>query len=593
MKIKVIAICCAILLSGSYDAQAQGFLGKLKKIGKKIEEKVKDDVVEKATGTVNSAADNTVNSVTKGKVSTSPVKMKSKSTSKQSARDKRLNDQVTAIMGPDGNRNMEDEEPTTRILEQHTALLAPYGYDVDAKYGRLSQKPQVPPAKAADQVDWVGKQPQMELDNASLVAEYKKLKEAEAGGKIDFSFSPAWHYLENIEGILLDRINAIEGVYKGIQEARSEYKMKVGDETYNWVINGIHDRLVRTLDSGGYKQAVRSSLEPLFTMKDFFRSYEDTKKYYEEHGGLKDAHKVKWTVWDPKPNKTQVKTSTGQTATVVNSGKTGSTIDINGVRYIIHVKQRQAIVKQSFKTAVEGKDIVIPDKVEHDGVMYPVKVIGASAFEGAGIRSIKIPSSVEKIGLKAFRGNNMTEVIIPASVKIVEGSAFNQCQNLTKVVFQAQSMEEIHGCFSWCTKLQSVTFPSSLTKDMSYDMLRGCTSLTNVVLPKNLRTIPATMFTGCKNLKTINIPTTVTKIGNRAFDGCGVTSLYLPNLKDIEEGAFSGCKSLKSLSVSKSFVEKLKENNYWLFVTNFEDNVNFQLKVNGNTLSLPSSIKVL
>ncbi len=124
-------------------------------------------------------------------------------------------------------------------------------------------------------------------------------------------------------------------------------------------------------------------------------------------------------------------------------------------------------------------------------------------------------------------------------------------------------------------------------------MFRDCTSLTSVVLPKNLRTIPDNMFDGCKSLRTINLPTTITKVGKYAFNGCQITSLYLPNLNEIEEGTFSGCKSLKSLTINKTLVEKLKADNYWLYVTNFDqDNVNFQLKVNGNNISLPSSIKV-
>lgn len=592
MKIKVIALCGAILLSGSYDAQAQGFLGKLKGIGKKIEKKVKDEVVNTATETVNKTADKTVNSVTNGKVKTSPMRMKSKSasTNNQSARDKKLNDYATAVLGPDGNRNAEDEAPTVRLPEKHTALLAPLGYDIDSKDGRLSQKPQVPPAKAADQVNWRSNQPAANLDNASMVAEYNILNEAAASGKVDFDLSPAWHYFHMIKDMLYERIHAIEMLPKKIKEAKDEYTM--GDDTYNWVINGLHDEIVRILDSGPYKEAIRSSIEPLFTV-NMFDDIDATRKYYEEHGGLKDAHKAKFTHWDPNPNKTKVKTSTGQKATVVSSaGKSGSTIDIDGVMYIIHTSQGRALLKESVKTAVKGRDIVIPEKVEHNGVMYPVKEIVASAFENAGIRSVKIPSTVTEIGNAAFRGNNMTEVVIPASVKVVRGSAFNQCPNLTKVVFQAQSMDEIQGCFSLCTKLQSVTFPASLAKDMSYDMFRGCTSLTNVVLPKNLRTIPSHMFAGCKSLTTLNLPTTITKVEDSAFDGCGLTTLYLPNLKEIEEDSFSGCKSLKSLTVNKTIVEKFKEGNYWLYVTNFEDNPNFSLKVNGNTMSLPSSIKV-
>lgn len=559
-----------MLLSGVCDVQAQGFFGKLKNVGEKIVNQAKT----RSNGTKSSG---------------------------QSARSKRLEKQVNAMVGARNNRNVEDEAPTVRLPEQHTALLDPLGYDVDASHGRLSQKqPQVPPAKAADQVKWVSRQPScLELDNASLVAEYEALKKAEASGKIDLDItSPAgFYYHHNILGEVLDRIDALIKLAENIKGAKDEYKLKLGDESYNWTINANHNGIVRVLDSGGYKRAVRSSLEPLFTEPGCFGEkwrFDDTKKYFDEHGGLKTAHSVKWTHWDPTPNKAQVKTSSeGQTATVVNSGKTGATVDIDGVRYVIHVNQGRAIVRTSFKTAVQGKDIVIPDKLEHNGVMYPVKEIVGCAFENAEIRSVKLPSTLVSIGHKAFRGCNMTELVIPASVKVVEGSAFLQCRNLTKVVFQAQSMKQIDGCFAMCPKLQSVTFPESLQKDMTFNMFKECTSLSNVVLPKNLRTIPKSMFEGCKSLKTLNVPSTVTKVEAGAFSGCGVTSLYLPNLQEAATGAFYDCMAMKSLTVGKAMMEKFKANNYELYVDCFgNNNPTFNIRVTNGKLSIPSSVKV-
>lgn len=145
-----------------------------------------------------------------------------------------------------------------------------------------------------------------------------------------------------------------------------------------------------------------------------------------------------------------------------------------------------------------------------------------------------------------------------------------------------------------CPKLQSVTFPASLSADMSYDMFSGCSALTNVVLPKNLRTLPQKMFDGCKSLTKLDLPTTITKVDDDAFAGCSITSLYLPNVTEISESSFSDCKTLKSITINSKLKAKLMEENFWLFVTNFgNDNPNFPLKINGNTMSLPSSIKVL
>ena len=68
---------------------------------------------------------------------------------------------------------MEDEEPTVKLPDEHTALFAPLGYPVEAAYGTLTVKPSMPPQSANAQVDWSEKQPYIfNLNNKSLVDEY-------------------------------------------------------------------------------------------------------------------------------------------------------------------------------------------------------------------------------------------------------------------------------------------------------------------------------------------------------------------------------------------------------------------------------------
>ncbi len=574
----VLSILCMAL--GTTQAPAQGFLGKLKNLGKKVEQQVVDNVKE----SIEDTADKAVNKATNGKVKSSSTRNKK---SNQSSRNKQLENQVNAIVGKRANRNMEDEEPTVRLPEQHTALFAPLGYDSEASEGSLTYKPVEPPMKASDQVAWKDKQPwASELTNASLVAEYKMI----CNTKADMSLSPASFYRSDLADELYNRIKAIENLIGGIGEAREQY---ASNEDYNWNINLTHHGIVRTLESKAYKALVRSSLEPLFTV-EMWGNIDGVKKYFADHGGLKNAHKVAWTKWDPEPNKKQVSTSTGQKATVVSTRSTGSHIDVDGVIYVIHVKVRQAYVKETAaQTAVASKDIVIPDQVEHDGKMFPVTKVMAGAFEGAKIRSVKLPSTLKEIGNEAFKKTTITEVTIPASTKVVQGSAFADCPNLTKATFAASSMDEIQGCFMRCPKLQSVTFPAALSKDMSYDMFRDCKSLTTVVLPKNLRKLSKNMFNGCKSLTKLTVPTTVTKIDNGAFAGCSLTSLYLPNVTEISELAFYNCKTLKSITVNSTLKAKLAADGCDLFVSNFgNDNPNFPLKVSGGTVSLPDNIKV-
>lgn len=405
----------------------------------------------------------------------------------------------------------------------------------------------------------------------------------------DMSLSPAGAYGTLVDEVLLDRIEAMEKMKASIEEAESEYD---DPDTYNWVINSSHRMVVRAISSDAYKALVRSSVEPLFTLKKKFDDYAEMTSYFEKHGGIKYTHKMTLTKWDPEPNKEKVSTSSGASGTVVDSNASGGTIDISGVYYIVHIKQNRAIVKHVEKDALRGKDIVIPDYVTFKGIKYPVTLVAASAFENAQINSVKLPSKLMEIGLKAFRATNIKELVIPASVKKVEGSAFAYCPNLTKVTFAASNMELIEGCFAGCHKLQSVTFPASLTRDMTYDMFRDCPMLTTVTLPKNLRTVPQQMFSSCKSLRKIDLPATVTKIGGHAFSGCPITDLVLTGVTEVDDSSFMGCASLKTITINKTLRDKLIDDNYWLYTTNFSDNPSLQLVVKNGQVSLPAGVKV-
>ena len=563
MRIKTIVLCGAILLTaGHQEAHAQGFLNKIKKVTKQVEQKV-DNVLDRKPS--------------KGKM---PKKSNGLKT--------RIDRQVDAMVGPSNNRNAEDQAPTVRIPKNHTALLAPLGYDIGPEYGVKTVTPQQPPAKADKQVAWRDKMPDPRLlTNASLVDMFEMLRDA--SDYADMSSTPAGQYRELVDETIRARIDVLENMRENIEEVEDKYDIP---DTYNWSINMSHRLVVRDISSDAYKALVRSSVEPLFTLEKKFDDYAEMTSYFEKHGGMKNTHKMTLTKWDPEPNKEKVSTSSGVSGTVVDSNASGGTIDISGVYYIVHIKQNRAIVKHVEKDALRGKDIVIPDYVTFKGTKYPVTMVAASAFENAQINSVKLPSKLKEIGLKAFKATNIKELVIPASVKKVEGSAFAYCPNLTKVTFAASQMELIEGCFAGCHKLQSVTFPASLTRDMTYDMFRDCPMLTTVTLPKNLRTVPQQMFSGCKSLRKIDLPATVTKIDGHAFSGCPITDLVITGVTEVDDSSFMGCKSLKTITINKTLRDKLIDENYWLYTTNFSDNPSLQLVVKNGQVSLPAGVKV-
>lgn len=102
-------------------------------------------------------------------------------------------------------------------------------------------------------------------------------------------------------------------------------------------------------------------------------------------------------------------------------------VEINGIYYNLTEKAKVAEV-----TCNPNKytgDVVIPEKVEYNGVSYDVTGIGDGAFKGCwSMNSVMIPSSVTSIGSWAFdECNGLTSVTIPNRVTSIGIAAFYSC----------------------------------------------------------------------------------------------------------------------------------------------------------------------
>ena len=83
---------------------------------------------------------------------------------------------------------------------------------------------------------------------------------------------------------------------------------------------------------------------------------------------------------------------------------------------------------------------------------------------------------------------------------------------------------------------------------------KGCSGLTSLTLPANIKWIGESAFSGCSGLTSLTLPDGVKKIGQSAFSDCsGLTSLTLPSsIAAIGESAFSDCSGLTSLTLPSS-----------------------------------------
>ena len=78
---------------------------------------------------------------------------------------------------------------------------------------------------------------------------------------------------------------------------------------------------------------------------------------------------------------------------------------------------------------------------------------------------------------------------------------------------------------------------------------QDCALITEVVIPKTIKTLSNMAFYGCRNISTLTLPEGLEEIGVSTFEGCDKleTVTFPSTLKKIAQHAFYGCSSLRNL----------------------------------------------
>ncbi len=110
----------------------------------------------------------------------------------------------------------------------------------------------------------------------------------------------------------------------------------------------------------------------------------------------------------------------------------------NDITYTYITGEDFAIVKKGNKTALEGKDVVIPSTIQVDGKSYNIKKIAEWAFNQVAMKSLTIEPGVEEISDYAFYNAYMIEqIIIPKGVKSIGACAFQYCNGVETIKLPA------------------------------------------------------------------------------------------------------------------------------------------------------------
>lgn len=232
-----------------------------------------------------------------------------------------------------------------------------------------------------------------------------------------------------------------------------------------------------------------------------------------------------------------------------------------------------------------------------------LKEIGMNAFYGCtALRELEIPKTIATIPFKAFSGcSGLEKVTIPSEIQMIEDTAFENCGRLVIYGYKGSRAEEyatshtikfspiyvtlngkcgenltwelkdgvlkIDGTGrmydgtasagmpweSYQTQIEKVVVADGVTYIGDY-AFEGCSTLTEIVLPKDLKTIGTSAFRRCTKLVNIDLPQKLTVIGDELFSGCeSLTGITIPeNVTRIGVDAFYNCKSIERLTLPES-----------------------------------------
>lgn len=165
-------------------------------------------------------------------------------------------------------------------------------------------------------------------------------------------------------------------------------------------------------------------------------------------------------------------------------------------------------------------DLIIPDSVEYDSVMYPVTSIGHEAFEYATMRSVQIPNTVRTLVIRAFSAcDSLTSLVIPNSVTSIGQQAFAGSFNITSIVLPDSLTTIASGLFENDTSLLSVIIPDAVTTVMG-GAFSQCYSLRSVTFGASVGSLGGLMFWNCYVLDSLIFKSDVApSVGANMFPG--------------------------------------------------------------------------
>lgn len=141
-------------------------------------------------------------------------------------------------------------------------------------------------------------------------------------------------------------------------------------------------------------------------------------------------------------------------------------------------------------------------------------------------------------------------------------AAFQGCSALTSVRFPNDLKNIGTGAFDGCKSLTEITLPRYLTA-LGIGAFQSCTSLKNITFPEGLTNVSMGSFSRCSSLEEITLSSTVKSIGPSAFSGTKLTRVNVDCLcaVKVSTGNFYGATSVQTVNYVHGITEIKNQSN--------------------------------
>ena len=226
----------------------------------------------------------------------------------------------------------------------------------------------------------------------------------------------------------------------------------------------------------------------------------------------------------------------------------------NTVEHVVIENGVTSVGQNAFSSMKQLKTVNLPETVS--------KINGSAFCNCTSLTYVNLPYNLSEIGPNSFAYCSIKSIDIPSKVDKIGEYAFRECSSMKSATFNEGLTEIGEFAFENCTSITEANIPSSVIS-IKKGVFAGCDSLTSFHVDGGNRYYSdkdgilfedwvLVQFPGGRS-GTYDIPMNTFKIGAYAFAFCdGITNVHIPEtVLDIREHAFDGCASLKSIDVSE------------------------------------------